>query len=134
MEMDTRRAVSDDVAEAPDEADVIEIGSIHISSDGAAFTSSEPGVICNFHGSADSTDPVITLSLDTTKWRTIPTAAGTDVDRESVAHAPPYGHCEACGCRRQGRSSDPRFCQPCQDAQAKDASQKRAAILPDALD
>jgi len=132
MELERQLAVVADVSKAPEEADVLNIGSISVSADGATFTSSRPGVVCTFHGSTDGSGPVITVGLDTSIWHEISADVGNE--EQPAADTPPYGYCQACGCRRQGRISDPRLCLSCRDALAREAHIKGTASPCEALD
>jgi len=141
MKMDRKLAVVADGSEVSEEADVLNtdvlnIGSITISADGATFIASRPGVVCKFHASTDGSDPVITVGLDQSKWHEAsPRISGNLKNNEPPEpDHPPYGHCEACGCRRLGRTSDPRLCLSCLEKLSKEAHASSAAVLREAHD
>ena len=136
MEMERQLAVVADDSEVAEKTDVLNIGSIDISDDGVTFTSLKPGVVCTFHASTDGAGPVITVGLDKSIWHEISPGISVDAGKneQPSAENPPYGYCQACGCRRQGRTSDPRLCLSCRDTLAREAHIKVMASPCEAQD
>jgi len=92
---------STDVSEGIPTSEVLIVGTIRITEQGIADASCIPGVVCRFNWLEDSSDTVIKVGLDKSRWREIP--AGSD-EKQPVADHSVESNCVVRDCGAMGQS------------------------------